>query len=146
MVVKGLPDFFVGEDFRFLWLPIITTILTILIKIFHKDRRMRFSWSDCAVAPNLMVTAVLIFLIKMSLLAYKIKYNQDSSTQSMDMLMTEFCMLIVMIIGMCFVTFALREHGWRHEAFDVTHLVLKPSAIIWSNTVGAAYIIIAYSF
>ena len=129
-----------------MWLPIITTFLTILIKIFYKDKRMDwFSWSDFSVAPNLMVTAILIFLIKMSFLALKIQTATDQVQTLTEELFIKGLVFGGLLIGMMGVTWILRENGWVRESITGS-MSLKPAAIVLSDTVGAAYLIIAYNF
>ncbi len=138
--------FLSSEAFRFMWLPIITTFLTILIKIFYKDKRMDwFSWSDFSVAPNLMVTAILIFLIKMSFLALKIQTATDQVQTLTEELFIKGLVFGGLLIGMMGVTWILRENGWVRESITGS-MSLKPAAIVLSDTVGAAYLIIAYNF
>lgn len=138
--------FLSSEAFRFMWLPIITTFLTILIKIFYKDKRMDwFSWSDFSVAPNLMVTAILIFLIKMSFLALKIQTATDQVQTLTEELFIKGLVFGGLLIGMMGVTWILRENGWIRESITGS-MSLKPAAIVLSDTVGAAYLIIAYNF
>lgn len=138
-------EFLSGEDFRFLWLPIITTILTILIKILYKDKRLGwFSWSDFSVAPNLMVTAIFIFLIKMSLLAFEIQKALNVTEDKMDLFLTKSLVFAGLICGMIAVTWMLRESGWKPDG--VGGLKLKPKAIFLSDMIGAFYLIIAYNY
>lgn len=138
--------FLSSEAFRFMWLPIITTFLTILIKIFYKDKRMDwFSWSDFSVAPNLMVTAILIFLIKMSFLALKIQTATAQVQTLTEELFIKGLVFGGLLIGMMGVTWILRENGWIRESITGS-MSLKPAAIVLSDTVGAAYLIIAYNF
>lgn len=138
-------EFLSGEDFRFLWLPIITTLLTISIKIFYKDKRLGwFSWSDFSVAPNLMVTAIFIFLIKMSLLAYEMKSDSEVAKTAMEQFLTMSLVFAVLLSGMLAVTWILRESGWKPDGMG--GLKLKPMAIILSDIIGAFYLIMAYNY
>lgn len=138
-------EFLSGEDFRFLWLPIITTVLTILIKIFYKDKRLGwFSWSDFSVAPNLMVTAIFIFLIKMSLLAFEMKNAPDVAKDGMELFLTKALVFSALLCGMIAVTWMLRESGWKPDGLG--GLKLKPTAIVLSDMMGAFYLIIAYNY
>lgn len=152
-------DFLSSEDFRFLWLPIFTTIMTILVKIFYKDRRMHLvSWNDFAVAPNLMVTAIFIFLIKLSLFALDLKMNPESAKNKMDTYFYKNIVFAWLIAGIVAVTWIMRETGWRQSKgkeskedlreseVDTLRIELKPTAIILSDIVGAFYIIVAYNY
>lgn len=110
-------DFLSGDSFRFLWLPIITTVLTLCMKVFHKDRLLKmWTWSDFAVASNLMVTAVFIFLIKLSFIAAQIKNNTQLAKERMDQFMSMSMVFVVFFVGMLLVTWVMREKGWHKNS------------------------------
>lgn len=138
-------DFLSSEDFRFLWLPFFTTVLTIIIKLIYKDKRLSsVTWDDFSVAPNLMITALFIFLIKMSLYASDIKKNPSLAVDEMDSLLTRSIVFALMLAGILATMWIIRESGWKKNI--IGQVVLKKGTIIISDILGAVYLTIAYNF
>ena len=138
-------EFISSEDFRFLWLPIITTVLTIVIKLIYKDRRLStITWGDFSVAPNLMITALFILLIKISLYASQLKNSPELTGTGMDLLFNKSILLMLMALGIMATMWIIREKGWKQDVLG--QFSLKKTAIVISDIVGAFYIIIAYNF
>lgn len=131
--------------FQYLILPLLTTLLTIILKIASKnDSLLLFKREDFAVGIDLSATSLLILMSKCAIVAGILNQNnvdRDVVSNGSELLLEMIIIFIGMFIGLFALTIIVRRIGWHKEQQRLKIFW----GIILPDIIGVIYLIIVYS-
>lgn len=139
-------DFFSGSQFRFFWLPLITVVLTILIKAAFKRQTMKFlEKEDFAIGPNLITTSIFIVVSKISIVALNINDQRLTTLSGTEIIMRLVIYLLLMLVGLVILMTIVSRYGWETDMVAHRQCLKTFPGIVLPDIVGLAYLIFAFT-
>lgn len=135
-------EFLSSPLFKYFLLPLLTAILTIIIKLSSRpDKYSHLKRDDFAIGINLCVTAMFVNVTKCAIVATNLLNIVDPTRikRYSDLILT----LMMWSIGMLFATFVLaylmRKNAWEYDS--------RRQKMVWGivipNIVGLIFLVIS---
>lgn len=139
-------SFLSSSTFRFLLLPLFTTILAFMVKLCcKKDNIWLFTREDFSVGPNISSTAIFILMSKCAIVANDAvsANNYELASKSFELVIEMLVILFVFLFGLLGMTILIRRLGW--ERINERHRLKIGWGIIFPNLIGIIYLIVAFT-
>ena len=131
-------EIFSSKLFRYLAVPLITTILGILIKsVSKKDDSIWFVKDDFAFGLNMSVAAILLFLMNCVTIAEKSQVDSTFLNQTKDFLINSSWIITGLTFGLWGISTIVRKLGWEKKT--VGSAITYDLKIFWGIIIPDAY-------